>query len=231
MTVGLLFAVAVDHEEGIINRDAESKERDDVASEVVDVRTVEGGQPDGDAKGTDDGEHTDAKRQRCCNEGAEDDEQHSGHQGARSEFSLDQVVLEAQVEGRVGGQRPSNVHRHIAIVFEVHARVVNRLLHVLPVFFEQGLGFASTLGDLHRGPRPCPIVGNMGALVGFVNLPRPDDLDRGVLLQVREDIVYRSDGGGIAGGAVGMMDKDVEGLGVLGFGVTKISTEGAENLA
>ena len=82
VTVGLLLAVAVDHEEGIIDGDAQSKERDDVASEVVDVRTVEGGQPDGDTKGTDDGEHTDAQRQRCCDEGAEHDEQHSGHQGA-----------------------------------------------------------------------------------------------------------------------------------------------------
>ena len=231
MTVGLLLAVAVDHEEGIIDGDAQTEERDDVPCEVVDVRTVEGGQPDGDAKGTDDGEHTDAQRQRCCDEGAENDEQHGGHQGARSEFSLDQVVLEAQVKGRVGGQRSSDVHGHVALVFEVHACVIDRLLHVLPVFLEQGLGFASPLRDLHRGPRPNPVVGNMSALVGFVNLPRPDHLDRGILLQVRENIVHRSDGGGIARGAVGMMHKDVEGLGVLGLRVTKISTEGAENLA
>ena len=70
----------------------------------------------------------------------------------------------------------------------------------------------------------------MGALVGFVNLPRPDDLDRGVLLQVREDIVYRSDGGGIAGGrwddGQGCRRSRCSRL-----RVTKISTEGAENLA
>ena len=47
----------------------------------------------------------------------------------------------------------------------------------------------------------------MSALVGFVNLPRPDHLDRGILLQVRENIVHRSDGGGIAGGAVGVMTR------------------------
>ena len=71
----------------------------------------------------------------------------------------------------------------------------------------------------------------MSALIGFVNLPRPDHLNGRVLLQVRENIVHRSDGGGIAGGAVGMMNKDVEGLGVLGFGVTKISTKGSEDFA
>ena len=76
-----------------------------------------------------------------------------------------------------------------------------------------------------------PVVGNMGALVGFVNLPRPNHLNRGILLQVRENIVHRSDGSGIARGAVGMVNKDVEGLGVFGFRVTKISTKGSEDFA
>ena len=71
----------------------------------------------------------------------------------------------------------------------------------------------------------------MGALVGFVNLPRANHLNRGILLQIREHIVHRRDGGGIAGSAVWMVDKDVEGLGVFGFRVTKISTEGAEDFA
>ena len=61
VAIGSLLSIPVDDEEGVIDGDAEAEQGDDVPSEVVDIGTLQRGEPDRDAHCADHRQHTDTK--------------------------------------------------------------------------------------------------------------------------------------------------------------------------
>ena len=121
-TVCQLVAEAIDHEQRVIDGDAEADEGDDVEGVLRDVREPVEEERAGET--ADDRENADAKREAGGHERSKDDDQQDERDREGHELGALKVAFEGLVESLVDGDEPGPGHRQRVRMDLVSQRVV-----------------------------------------------------------------------------------------------------------